>query len=145
MGIRAGLFLLFFSIFFGGSLILDSHAFLADIFLPPQKSNLELFLESDTVLMGNILSEETIAAEPGIGLGKTTFEIRVDRYLKNSLNDDIIHADADGINFEVVPDGKYFELDTNVFLYLTWSDDKYIISPYSETFSENLFHRRLHV
>jgi len=102
----------------------------AEPLLPP-KSNLDLFLDSDVVLMGNILSKSSESDE-------TTYEIRVDRYLKNSLDDNIIHATTVGTtNSAIMSTENIFELDENVFLYLIWSNDKYVISPYSVAFFEN--------
>ena len=102
----------------------------AEPLLPP-KSNLDLFLYSDVVLMVNILSKSSESDE-------TTYEIHVDRYLKNSLSENIIFANTLGTkNSVLAPIGKFFEIDQNVFLYLIWSNDRYIISPHSVVFFEN--------
>lgn len=109
-----------------------------DAFELPPKSNLDLFLESDVVLMGNILSETTVSESESSEFDETTYEIQVDRYLKNSLSENIISASTLGTKNSVLPPiGKFFEIDQNVFLYLIWSNDRYVISPHSVVFFEN--------
>ena len=108
-----------------------------DAFELPPKSNLDLFLESDVVLMGNILSEISVLKSESNESEHTTYEISVNRYLKNSLSEDIISANT-VVTYPKLPSpGNFFEVNQNVFLYLIWSNEHYVISPYSVAYFEN--------
>ena len=107
-----------------------------DAFLPPPESNLDLFLESDVVLMGTIISD-TVQKSESNESEYTTFEISVDRYLKNSLSEKIISANTVVAYPELPSPGNFFKVDQNVFLYLIWSNEQYVISPYSVAYFEN--------
>ena len=108
-----------------------------DAILPPPKSNLDLFLEYDVVLMGTIISETSVQKSESNESEYTTFEISVDRYLKNSLSEEIISVNTIVTYPEIPSPENFFEVNQNVFLYLIWSNEHYVISPYSVAYFEN--------
>ena len=107
-----------------------------DAILPSPKSNLDLFLESDVVLMGTIISE-TVQKSESNESKYTTFEISVDRYLKNSLSEEIISVNTIVSYPEIPSPENFFKVNQNVFLYLTLSNENYVISPNSVAYFEN--------
>jgi len=104
--------------------------------LPPQ-SNLEKFLNSDTILMGTVDSLKILTV-PENEMPQTSYDIKVTRYLKNNLNEQILSVVAMGsTESPPVLTGKIFEKGQNVFLYLIISDGKYIVSPHSVVYLDN--------
>lgn len=105
--------------------ISDSYSYLVP------RTNLELFVENEIILVGNV------TALTGNNLpGFTEYEIHVEKFLKNPQTSNTIfvsgsggQSDADKISIE-----QGFMIGDRVFLLLNERDGKNIVSPYSSIF-----------
>ena len=105
--------------------------------LLPPTSNLQKFLQSNVILMGTVLSSEPIAI-PENEMTQTSYDIKVTRYIKNNLNEEILSVVATGSKESIIlPAGIIFEKGENVFLYLIPFEGKYIVSPHSVVYFDN--------
>lgn len=110
-----------------------------DALLPP-RTNLDLFLDHDVILVGVVTSEKELPYSPDSSLGKTEYEISVDRYLKKPLSLKKITAEGLGSKNATlhVTNEVIFNTGQKVLLFLVMDKEKYFISPYSVTLSGDL-------
>ena len=79
-----------------------------------------------------------ILTVPENEMPQTSYDIKVTRYLKNNLDEQMLSVIAMGsIESPPVLTGKIFEKGQNVFLYLIVSDGNYIVSPHSVVYLDN--------
>ena len=88
----------------------------------------ELYHESDVILIGKITNVKE-DAEKRI----TDYTITVEKYLKNDLNESIIHLTSSGCKNcnPQIEDESIFATGDRVLLYLDKVDNAYMISPHS--------------
>jgi len=86
----------------------------------------QLYKESDIILVGNVTSVEITPS--GI---YTFYQVKVEQYLKNSLQNDTITAVGSGPNGGHPPPDPRFMVGDRVRLYLEKEDGVYMISMYS--------------
>lgn len=99
-------------------------------------TNLDLFLDHNMIVVGEIISERSIAPKPGSHIGTTEYEIFVDRYLKSPQSFKKITASGLGSKNSTshITNETIFNIDQKVLLYLSIVNEKYVISPYSGPF-----------
>ena len=90
------------------------------------KTPLQLYKESDIILVGNITSIEISSS------GTNTFyHVKVEQYLKSQQENDTITVAGSGSNDTSPPPDTKFMADDRVRLYLYKEDGMYMISMYS--------------
>ena len=116
------LFLLSLVVFVMGSLLIQP----IDARTQP-KTNLELYLENEVILIGEIISAEEFSKQ-----GHTRYDIKVEKYLKNPQPSNDITAFGGGTKSGPVSSiDKVFDKGDRVFLLLNSNNGNYQISIYS--------------
>jgi hypothetical protein len=112
--------LLIFSIVAFG--LSDSYAYV----LP--KTNLELYQENETILVGNVIS---LIENPTEGF--TEYEINVEKFMKNPQTSSTVFVIGSGAKSSEIHLSieHIFNVNDRVFLFLNEVDGEYQISPYS--------------
>ncbi len=90
------------------------------------KTNLELYLENEIILIGKIISTEQFSKQ-----GYTKYDINVERYLKNPQPTDNVTAFGGGTDEFTRSVEKVFDKGDRVFLLLNGDKESYQISLYS--------------
>jgi len=91
------------------------------------KTNLELYVENEIILIGEIISAEEFSKQ-----GHTKYDIKVEKYLKNPQPSNDITAFGGGTKSGPVSSiDKVFDKGDRVFLLLNSNDGNYQISIYS--------------
>lgn len=91
------------------------------------KTNLELYIENEIILIGEIISTEEFSEQ-----GNTQYNIKVEKYLKNPQTSNDITAFGGGTKSGPVSSvDKVFDKGDRVFLLLNSNDGNYQISVYS--------------
>jgi len=98
----------------------------------PPKTSLQLYQESDVIVVGSVLSAESFVSSDGSD--QTKYAIKIIQQIKSDLQTDTIDVIGFGSKDATrhLSDEIIFEQNQNVFLLLYESDNILYVSPYSK-------------